>query len=210
MHHHIKIILSISLYCLASLSLFSQTDTTQSVNNENKEPMMIFGDPEKLPEFSGGMDAQIKYISSKACYTERALKDGAEGTVFVSFMVDENGKIGNIKLLRGVHPDLDSICLKLIKEMPDWIPAMNGGKSIKYNYNLPLKFSCENFKRRSYIPWNYWETTGKRRFYKKCLTEYKKPKEECNCWYQFIKSNYNDSLLKDLDLHRIFNKQKCK
>ncbi len=196
----------ILILCLTSLSLYSQIDST-----ENEVEEIIFGGPEKMPEFHGGEQALYKYIITNTTYTEKALKDSVRGRVYITFLINKNGEICNPKILRGLHHDLDSIALELVRNMPPWLPARNRGKAIDINFNLPINFyafyhpSADDPK-----PTAYWKRKGKKQFFKKCINEFGKTQEECNCWHNFIIWNYNNYKLKDLDLVELFKKQKCK
>ncbi len=199
----------IILFMLSALPLlgFSQNDSTH-YNTEDE--FNLWGCPEKMPEFPGGVLAMMKYLDTKAIYTERAINDSAKGTVYVTFMVMHTGKINDVRILRGIHPDLDSISIKLINDMPDWIPAENRGKSIDCQYNLPIKFGSQGIgKPQEPEPSKYWRKKGLRKLSSVCREKYNMNDEEINCWYRFIIWNYNSYTLKYLDLGELFKKQKC-
>ena len=163
-----------------------------------------------MPEFKGGFEALSNYINSHAIYTQKALKDRVSGRIYVNFMVTENGQIEEVKIVKGLHRDLDSVCIDLVKNMPLWIPATQRGKSIKCFYNLPITFELnKKLHLNPPVPSKYWKKKGKKKFLKKCLKEFHKNKNECNCWYKFILYNYNDHKLNELNLHEMFKKQSC-
>ena len=109
-----KKIVAIVLLILTSVPIFSQEDSTMRKN----EDIEIFVLVESMPQFVGGEEALQKYLITNAIYTTSALKDGSSGTVYVTFVIDENGNIVEPRILRGVHHDLDSISLRMIKNMP--------------------------------------------------------------------------------------------
>lgn len=202
-------IIVLLFFCLNSVLLFPQTDTSMYENDKKSGTEMGLV-VENNPEFIGGQEAYYRYVESHAVYTKKALRDGAEGTVFMSLLIDEKGKIERVKILKGLHPDLDSISYYLVKNMPDWLPAKNRGKPIKWMYYLPITYCIngrESIKQPS--PSGYWVKKGKKLFYKKCLNEYGKTQEECDCWNKFIIWNDKYSL-NDPDLKEMFDKQKCK
>lgn len=188
-------------------TLSGQTDTAKE---QNIVKMIL--SVEKQPEFIGGLKALNSYIYSNTVYTEQAKKDSAFGTVYVNFWVTKTGEIKDPKILRGVHPDLDSITVDLIKNMPDWIPGEQRGQPIGVRYNLPIKFQLqmEDIKNMTPKPAKYWKKRGKRKFMKTCRKDYSKSQKECDCWYNYIIMNYNDTKLKRLDLEWIFEHQQCK
>lgn len=186
---------------------FSQSDTT----DDNSEVKMIMS-LEKQPEFVGGIQALNKYIYSNTDYTKKARKDSACGTVYVGFWVTKTGEIKDPEILKGIHPDLDSIAIELIKQMPDWIPGKQRGRPVDAQYNLPIRFQLNktDFQDIPTETSRYWRKRGKRKFIKTCLEDYGKTEQECECWYSFIIWNYNYLRLKDIDLDSMFNNQYCK
>lgn len=187
--------------------LFSQTDTTDRAHDE-----IIFGGIcEVMPSFPRGDEARMKFIASNIKYTKRALDDSVSGVVYINFIVDEIGSIKSPKILRGIHPDLDSIAIDLIKRMPHWIPAENRGENIACPFNMPIRFNAFDQKEVNMPKTSkYWQHKGKRQFMKRCTRDFDKSKPECKCWHNFIIWNYNELRLEDLDLPDIFTKQKCK
>ncbi|MFL5753912.1 MAG: energy transducer TonB [Bacteroidia bacterium] len=101
------------------------------------EPVLI---AEKMPVFKGGMDKLVPFLSSNIVYPDRARNMGVEGTVFVSFVVDEEGNVGKIKILKGIGGDCDEEAIRVVAKMPKWVPGMNGGQNVKVMFNLPIRF----------------------------------------------------------------------
>ncbi|MCZ4408267.1 energy transducer TonB [Cryomorphaceae bacterium 1068] len=93
---------------------------------------------ESMPYFNGGREAMSKYLSDNIRYTESAEKANVSGTIYVTFVVDEDGRTTETKILRSLHPDLDSIAIAMIERMPDWNPGMQRGKKVRVQYNLPI------------------------------------------------------------------------
>lgn len=75
------------------------------------------------PEFPGGKTALDKYLKENMKYPQTAIDNGIEGDVDVSFTVKADGSIGAIKIVRMVDPDLEQEAIRLVKQMPAWIPA---------------------------------------------------------------------------------------
>ena len=94
---------------------------------------------EIMPEFPGGQEALFEYIKTHLDYP----KGGAEGTAYVTFVVDENGKVTEVKLLKGIKDNLEAndAAIRLIENMPSWIPGKQRGKPVKVQYNLPIRFA---------------------------------------------------------------------
>lgn len=192
---------------MTSHFLYCQTDTTKKDESDN-----LFFDPfvDSMPEFIGGDESLRKYINTNALITKNAIKDNIEGTVYVSFWIESDGRVSNTRVLRGLSHDLDSVSLNIVNNMPKWIPATLSGKPIRIRYSLPIKFKLDG--RTTFeepIASAYWKKRGKREFEKTCMETYNKSQEECDCWYKFIILNYNLLHIEAIDLKEMFEKYKC-
>lgn len=98
---------------------------------------------EDMPEFPGGNGALLKYLAANLHYPEQAKKNKVEGKVYVSFIIDLDGSIVNVKIVRGVNADLDVEAIRVIKAMHKWIPGKQRGKPVRVNYVLPIIFSLK-------------------------------------------------------------------
>jgi len=100
-------------------------------------------------EFPGGMDAMIEYIKKNTNYPELALQDSVEGRVFINFIINADGSIGTISILRKVREDIDNECIRVVKGMPKWkhgtffTKSKKGWywKSVKGSLTVPITFS---------------------------------------------------------------------
>ncbi len=100
----------------------------------------VFFKVEEMPQFPGGDDALRTYISDNVKYPDDAVAEKIEGRVFVSFVVDKNGDVTDVKVLRGVHPRLDEESLRVVREMPKWTPGTLKGKPVGVSYTIPVSF----------------------------------------------------------------------
>ncbi|MBI1222836.1 MAG: TonB family protein [Bacteroidetes bacterium] len=98
---------------------------------------------EQMPEFPGGQQAMYKYIASRAEYSLKAKEQGISGKVYVSFVIEKDGKVSNVQVVRGAHPLLDSAAVKIVKGMPDWKPGMQRGKHVRVKQTLPVIFTLD-------------------------------------------------------------------
>lgn len=104
----------------------------------------IFVIVEDMPGFQGGdINGFVAYISSRLTYPDAARKAGIEGTVILSFIVDEHGDLGMIELLRKVSPEIDSEAIRVLRRSPRWEPGRQRGKAVKVKFFLPLKFELK-------------------------------------------------------------------
>lgn len=99
---------------------------------------------EQMPVFkNGGREGMFQYIAQHVKYPEGARKQGLTGTVYITFIIDEMGKVQDAKVLRGIGGGCDEEALRVVRSMPDWNPGMNMGKAVKVSFNLPIRFSLE-------------------------------------------------------------------
>ena len=92
------------------------------------------------PQFPGGDAALIGFLNAYVKYPLKAAQDSVEGKVIVQFTVKKTGKIENVKVLRSVREDLDNEAVRVIKMMPDFIPAKQNGKTVDMLYTVPVNF----------------------------------------------------------------------
>ena len=104
--------------------------------NDEDEPI-IFVITEEMPDFKGNL---LKYVAEHVVYPEIAKENDIQGTVYVGFIIDEKGKVTDVKLVRGVDPILDKEALKVVENLPDWKPGRQSGKNVKVRMNIPIKF----------------------------------------------------------------------
>lgn len=100
----------------------------------------VFPGIDQQPEFPGGMEALMKHLSANIRYPEKAREENAEGTVYVVFTVKASGAVTDASIKRGVRADIDAEALRVVKALPDWKPAMSGGKAVDAQMTLPIAF----------------------------------------------------------------------
>lgn len=115
-------------------------DLTKKVEEEEIEDPQIYVRVEKKAAFPGGQAELNKYLSKAINYPEEASDNGIQGRVIVSFVVNTNGSIVDVEVLRGVHPALDKEAMRVVKAMPAWTPASNQGKKVRSKFTLPINF----------------------------------------------------------------------
>lgn len=118
-----------------------------STDNGPGEPAApeIFTIVEENAEFPGGFAAMMKYIQQNVQYPAMAREAGISGKCFLKFVVNENGDISNVEVLKGVPgcPDCDKEAIRVVKSMPKWKPAKMTGRSVKCYFNLPFSFKIQ-------------------------------------------------------------------
>jgi periplasmic protein TonB len=95
---------------------------------------------QEKPQFPGGEDAMVEFISKNIRYPEMASRYGIQGKVYVSFIVEKDGKLSNFEIAGGVGAGCDEEALRVVKMMPDWSPGMQNNHPVRVQMNLPVKF----------------------------------------------------------------------
>lgn len=99
---------------------------------------------EKQAVFQGGdIESFRDWVQKNLVYPPDAIKAGIFGKITVQFAVDENGKVGSVKILRGVSPSLDAETIRVLQASPDWVPAQTKGKNVKQLFVIPVVFMLE-------------------------------------------------------------------
>lgn len=93
-----------------------------------------------MPEFKGGRKALINYLSTNISYPVYAKEAKIEGTVFVGFVVEKDGSITEAQIMKSVHDALDEEALRVIIQMPKWIPGIQNGETVRVKFTVPVKF----------------------------------------------------------------------
>lgn len=100
----------------------------------------IFVVVEESPEFPGGEEARLKFLHDNIAYPRIARDAGVEGRVIVGFVVEPDGRISNVKIIRGKVQSLDEEALRVTKMMPRWKPGKQRGKSVRVQFTMPITF----------------------------------------------------------------------
>lgn len=106
----------------------------------------IFFVVEVQPEFPGGMDSMYAFIQKNLIYPEKAKAEGIEGRVFITFTIEKDGSVSNVKILRGIGGGCDEAAKEVVEKMPKWKPGKQRGKPVRFQFNLPIKFELEKDK----------------------------------------------------------------
>ena len=111
---------------------------------EKDDDMELITVVEVAPEFPGGFQALSEFMTANLNYPQEAKEAGIEGRVFVSFIVEKDGSLSSIQLLRGIGYGCDEEAIAVVKKMPKWTPATQRGKPVRMRYQLPFVFKLEN------------------------------------------------------------------
>lgn len=112
-------------------------------DEEESEEQQIFMVVESMPVFPGGEANLYKYLAENIKYPQMAKESGIQGRVFVTFVVERDGSVTDVRVLRGIGGGCDEEAIRVVKGMPRWTPGKQRGKSVRVQYNLPVKFTLQ-------------------------------------------------------------------
>ncbi len=104
----------------------------------------IFRRIDQMPEFPGGIPAIADYLGKNTVYPERARQANIEGRVVVKFIIDTDGSVTDVTVVKYVDTLLDNEAVRVIRSMPKWKPGMDKGKKVRVYYNMPVVFKLED------------------------------------------------------------------
>ena len=131
-----------SLTAMAGTSSNDATAFSSGIENQvTRSDNEVFGSSGHMPSFPGGNSALMRFISEHVVYPKEAYKNHIEGKVIVQFIVEETGKVGEVKVVRSVSEELDNEAVRVIKLLPDFSPGRNAkGEPQRVWYTLPVTF----------------------------------------------------------------------
>lgn len=129
---------------VTKVEISGHPDKMESLTSDGKETFYIV---EAMPKFDGGnLETFRNWVQTKVKYPEIAKSNGIEGTVFVSFIVKDDGTLGDISILRSVDPSLDNEVIRVLKTSPAWEPGRQRGKKVNVSFSVPVKFNLGDKK----------------------------------------------------------------
>ncbi len=100
----------------------------------------IYDEVDEMPQFPGGLDGLMEFLNTNVTYPPIAAEQNIEGTVVVRFVVEKDGSIGGVRILRSVDINLDYEAIRVCKHLPKFIPGRKDGQVVRVWYALPIKF----------------------------------------------------------------------
>ena len=119
----------------------SEDNPVQMMENYNDT---IYDIVDQMPKFPGGETAMMEFIGKNVKYPQKAKDEGIQGRVFIQFIVEKDGSIGEVKLLRGIGGGCDEEGIRVVKSMPKWTPGQQAGKAVRVYYTLPIFFKLDD------------------------------------------------------------------
>ena len=114
--------------------------TPVEVEEEEVEEQQIFQVVEEMPEFPGGMAECMKWLGKNIKYPTISQENGVQGRVIIQFVVNRDGSIVDVKVVRSPDEHLSAEAVRVVKMMPKWKPARQGNKTVRSRFNLPVMF----------------------------------------------------------------------
>ena len=139
-------------FCLLPLLFFSVKGSAQDAPADSTESVHI-AIVEEVPRWPGCEDASgtvaqactdegvMRHVVKETKYPNKARRKGVQGQVYVSFVVERDGSVGEVEVLRSVHPLLDEEAVRVVKTFPRFSPGLQRGKPVRVRYSLPMNFS---------------------------------------------------------------------
>lgn len=131
------------------LSLFTLLNLKAQSDNKDAQSKIYERDPDfdnygVDPEFPGGLQEMYKFLSQQIVYPTEAIDNNIQGKVYVQFIVERNGRITEVTVVKGVHKVLDSEAVRVISSMPKWKPGKYNGKVVRVRYTIPINFTLSD------------------------------------------------------------------
>lgn len=136
-----KKLIPLLLFSFITFIATAQSDTSKTTAKEDSKDQ-VYTIVEKMPVYPGGDAAMVEFIQKNIKYPKKKKVEGSSVTCYVTFVVDQDGTLTNIRVLKGVKdgPQFDEAALDVVKKMPKWEPGTQNEKKVRVQYNLPIKF----------------------------------------------------------------------
>jgi protein TonB len=108
-----------------------------------EEETKVFDVVEQMPQFPGGPQALFEYLSKNIKYPVVAEENGIQGRVIVTFVVERDGSITDVRVAKSVDPSLDKEAQRVVRSMPHWIPGKQNGSAVRVKYTVPVTFKLQ-------------------------------------------------------------------
>jgi len=136
--------MKVNILCSAK-DISNPTDSILSINaNQPDSTGVVFTVVEEIPQFPGGDDARVKFLSENIIYPEKARENQIQGTAYITFVVNQDGSIVDVRSLASPDRSLEEEAIRVVKLMPKWIPGKQRGKPVRVQFSMPIKFTLVN------------------------------------------------------------------
>ena len=140
------LILLVIVIAPASANAQDKRGKTTQTRKDTATDDKVYEVCEQMPIFEGGDAALLKYLRENLKYPDKTKDRGVQGRVVIGFIVEKDGSLTDVKVLRPVDIDLDAEVLRLVKGMPKWIPGRQNKQRVRVKYNVPVSFRLETME----------------------------------------------------------------
>jgi TonB family protein len=147
----------ISFACAVTVGVHAQQSTPVKASSADQDiaidaPMphdtsadknKIFSAVEQIPQFPGGTQAFYRFLMTNIRYPATAFEKHIQGKVFLTFVIEKDGGLTDIKVIRSVSPDIDAEALRVMNMSPKWVPGIQNGKPVRVMYTIPISFTLQ-------------------------------------------------------------------
>ena len=123
--------------------IVQKPEIEQPKSTTNTPTDKIYDVIEKMPEYPGGDQALMEFLSKHIEYPPSAQENGIQGKVIIGFVVSKIGKVENVQILRSLDPSLDKEALRVVNLLGNWIPGEKSGEKVSVRYTLPIAFRLQ-------------------------------------------------------------------
>ena len=141
------------------LSVSSQQEQLQTV--APSDTARVYDKVEVMPEFPGGMQAMMRFISDNIRYPKDAKEAKKEGRSLVEFVIETDGSITDVSVVKEVYPSIDEEAIRVVKSMPKWTPGEQDGKKVRVKFMMPITFKLQGSSENKTVPLEIIPTGGK-------------------------------------------------
>ena len=129
-----------NIACAQKVPLIIDPDKVDQYLAERKDTINVYDCVEQMPSFPGGTQKLKEFIEENLRYPKELEESCVQGRVIVRFIVERNGKLSNVKVVKSVHPALDKEAIRIVKLMPRWIPGRQNGITVRVKCYIPIIF----------------------------------------------------------------------
>lgn len=118
-------------------------DQSITIDSAGEKSSPVFTSVEQVPQFPGGIDAFAKYLAKNIKYPAASRDKGIQGRVIISFIVEQDGVLSDVRITRGVADDIDKEALQVVMASPKWEPGIQNGRTVRVAYSVPISFALD-------------------------------------------------------------------
>jgi protein TonB len=132
------------LATLSVLALLLMVNTNAMAQSKKTSNDKVFEKVEDMPEFPGGEQAMMDFVGKNVQYPKEAMEKEISGRVLVGFIVEKDGSVNEVKIVRGIGGGCDEEAVRVVKAMPKWKPGKEKGKPVRVSYMMPIFFNVSS------------------------------------------------------------------